>query len=126
MSKMSARIISNNRFIIPLQKKIIILQLASIVLVRVFTNILIPSVRMTLKVNKCSRILCAKPLNERLIIHCKTKTMLFWLLFSGRSIQNILQFSHSCPFSICRYSPVESWSNQDTTVYCGLVFCAFS
>ena len=31
----------------------------------------------------------AKPLNERLIMYCKRK-MLFWLLFSSKSIQNIL------------------------------------
>ena len=30
-----------------------------------------------------------KPLNERLIMYCKRK-MLFWLLFSSKSIQNIL------------------------------------
>ena len=42
---------SNKRFIISLQK-IVILQLASIFLVRVFRNILIPSVRMMLTMRK--------------------------------------------------------------------------
>ena len=49
---------SNKRFIISLQK-IVILQLASIFLVRVFRNILIPSVRMMLTMRKIfGRIIC--------------------------------------------------------------------
>ena len=49
---------SNKRFIISLQK-IVILQLASIFLVRVFRNILIPSVRMMLTMRKIfARIIC--------------------------------------------------------------------
>ena len=60
------------------------------------------------------------------LFYCKKK-MLFWLLFSGKSIQNILQFSHSCSFCICQYSPFcKPVKPLDTTVYYGLVFCAFS
>ena len=75
-------------------KKIVILQLASIFLVRVFKNTLIPSVKMTFTMNKmfAGIILYVKPLNERLIILVQKK-MLFWLLFSGKSIQNILILS---------------------------------
>ena len=48
---------SNKRFIIPLQN--VILQLASIFWVRVFRNILIPSVRMTSTMSKMfARIIC--------------------------------------------------------------------
>ena len=49
---------SNKRFLIPVQK-IVNLQLASIFLVRVFRNILIPSVRMMLTMSKIfARIIC--------------------------------------------------------------------
>ena len=49
---------SNKRFLIPVQK-IVNLQLASIFLVRVFRNILIPSVRMMLTMSKIfGRIIC--------------------------------------------------------------------
>ena len=50
---------SNKRFLIPPQKKDVILQLASIFLVRVLRNILIPSLRMTLTMSKMfARIIC--------------------------------------------------------------------
>ena len=74
-------------------KKIVILQLASILLVRVFINTLIPSVKMTLTMRKMfAGIIYVKPLNERLII-LLPKKLLFWLLFSGKSIQNVLILS---------------------------------
>ena len=73
------------------KKKIVILQLASILLVRVFINTLIPSVKMTLTMRKMfAGIIYVKPLNERLII-LLPKKLLFWLLFSG--IQNVLILS---------------------------------
>ena len=54
--------------------------------------------------------------------------MLFWFLFSSKSIQNILILSAAvAPFAsagIC--PPVVNRLNQDTTVYYGLVFCVFS
>ena len=68
----------------------------------------------------------AKPLNERLIILHK-KTLLFWLLVSilfssvGSSSSAI-----GAPFASAGICPVVNRLNQDTTVYYGLVFCAFS
>ena len=68
----------------------------------------------------------AKPLNERLIMYCKRK-MLFWLLFSSKSIQNILNlFAIVAPSPSASIRPVVNRLNQDTTVYYGLVFCLFS
>ena len=67
-----------------------------------------------------------KSLNERLIILHK-KTLLFWLLFSilfssvGSSSLAIV-----APFVSAGIRPVVNRFNQDTTVYYGLVFCAFS
>ena len=55
------------------------------------------------------------------------KKMLFWLLFS------IMFWSASssssaivAPFASAGIGPVVNWLNQDTTVYYGIVFCAFS
>ena len=68
----------------------------------------------------------AKPLNERLIMYCKKK-MLFWLLFSSKSIQNILiLLAIVAPSPSVGIHPVVNRLNQDTTVYYGLVFCLFS
>ena len=68
----------------------------------------------------------AKPLNERLIMYCKRK-MLFWLLFSSKSIQNILiLLAIVTPSPSASIRPVVNRLNQDTTVYYGLVFCLFS
>ena len=68
----------------------------------------------------------AKPLNERLITYCKRK-MLFWLLFSSKSIQNILiLLAIVAPSPSAGIRPVVNRLNQDTTVYYGLVFCLFS
>ena len=58
-------------------------------LVRVFRNILIPCGENDVNNEQNVRAYYAKPLNERLIMYCKRK-MLFWLLFSSKSIQNIL------------------------------------
>ena len=60
------------------------LQLASIFLVRVCRNILIPSVRMTLTMSKIfARIICQT----------------YYIL-----VRRFVQFSHSCSFCIRRYS----------------------
>ena len=68
----------------------------------------------------------AKPLNERLIMYFKRK-MLFWLLFSSKSIQNILiLLAIVAPSPSASIRPVVNRLNQDTTVYYGLVFCFFS
>ena len=72
------------------------------------------------------RVYYAKPLNERLII-LHQKNLLFWLLFSilfssvGSSSSAIV-----APFASAGIRPVVNRLNQDTTVYYGLVFCAFS
>ena len=53
--------------------------------------------------------------------------MVFWLLFSNKSIQNILILSAIvAPFASAGIRPVVNRLNQDTTVYYGLVFCLFS
>ena len=53
--------------------------------------------------------------------------MVFWLLFSNESIQNILILSATvAPFASAGIRPVVNRLNQDTTVYYGLVFCLFS
>ena len=68
----------------------------------------------------------AKPLNERLIMYRKKK-MLFWLLFSSKSIQNILiLLAIVAPSPSAGIRPVVNRLNQNTTVYYGLVFCLFS
>ena len=67
----------------------------------------------------------AKPLNERLIMYCKRK-MLFWLLFSSKSIQNILILLAIVAPPSAGIRPVVNRLNQDSTVYYGLVFCLFS
>ena len=77
-----------------MSKKIVILQLASIFLVRVFRNTLIPSVKMTLTMNKMfAGIICQTIEREVDYSTAKKKKLLFWLLFSGKSIQNILILS---------------------------------
>ena len=53
--------------------------------------------------------------------------MVFWLLFSNESIQNILILSATVsPFAYTCIRPVVNWLNQDTMVYYGLVLCLFS
>ena len=105
-------------------KKNVILQLASIFLVRVFRNTLIPSVKMRLTMNKM-RVLYVKPLNERLNILLQKK-LLFWLLFFSivnlfsivkiRFIPRFVQSSHKCSF-IRRYSPC-SKPDKTRTLQC--------
>ena len=53
--------------------------------------------------------------------------MVFWLLFSNKSIQNILILSAMvAPFASAGVRPVVNRLNQDTTVYYGLIFWLFS
>ena len=53
--------------------------------------------------------------------------MVFWLLFSNESIQNILILSATvAPFASAGIRPVVNRLNQDSTVYYGIVFCLFS
>ena len=69
----------------------------------------------------------AKPLNERLNKLFYKKKPVIWLLFSilfssvGSSSLAIV-----APFASAGIRPVVNRFNQDTTVYYGLVFCAFS
>ena len=106
---------SNKRLIIP--PKRCYFAIGFYFLVRVFRNILIPSLRMTLTMSKCSRVLYAKALNERLII--LLQKMLFWLLFSiwfssaGSSSSAIV-----APFASAGIHPVVNRFNQDTTLFC--------
>ena len=74
-------------------KKNVILQLASILLVRVFRNTLIPSVKMTLTMNKMFAGIICPPIEREVDYSTAEKKWLFWLLFSGKSIQNILILS---------------------------------
>ena len=116
---------SNKRFIIPLQKKLL------------FGNWFLflgksiqkhPDSVWENDVNNEQNVRAyyAKPLNERLIMYCKRK-MLFWLLFSSKSIQNILiLLAIVAPSPSAGIRPVVNRLNQDTTVYYGLVFCLFS
>ena len=65
--------------------------------------------------------------NKRFIIPLQKKLLFYnWPLFSGKSIQNILQFSHSDLFASASIRPVVNQLNQGTTVCYGLVRCAFS
>ena len=68
-----------------------------------------------------------KPLNERLIHDFTAKEkVLFWLLFSSKSIQNILILpAIVAPFASAGIRSVVNRLNQDTTVYYGLVLCLF-
>ena len=71
---------------------------------------------------------------EREVEYSNAKKLLFWLLFFSivnlfsivkiRFIPRFVQFSHNCSF-ILRFSPGSKPVKLDTTVYYGLVFCAF-
>ena len=96
---------SNKKFIIPPQKKIAILQLASIFLVRVFRNILIPSVRITLTISKMfARIICQTIEWEADYLTAKEKCYIGFC-FLVRVSKTSDSVSHSCSFCIRRYSP---------------------
>ena len=106
-------------------QKIVVLQLASVFLVRVFRNILIPSVRMSLTMRKMFARIIYKPLSERLIIALKKKVVLasVFCFLVRVSTKNPDCVCHSCSFCIHRYSPC--LNPQDTTAYYGLTFCTF-
>ena len=99
------------RGIIPLQKKIIWQFVGFYFLVRVFRDILIPSVRMTLTISKMlTRIICQTIEWEVNYFTAKEK----WY------------FGFYAPFASAGIRPVVNRLNQETTVYYGLVFCLFS
>ena len=106
-------------------KKICYLVIGFNFLVRVFRSILIPSGRMTLTMSKMFARIMPNQI-ERLIMYCKRK-MLFWLLFSSKSIQNIpILLAIVAPSPSASIRPVVNRLNQDTTVYYGLIFCLSS
>ena len=74
-------------------KKIVILQLASIFLLRVFRNTLIPSVKMTLTMNKMFAGIICQTIERKVYYSTTKKKKLFLVLFSGKSIQNIIILS---------------------------------
>ena len=95
---------SNKRFIIPPQKKGVILQVTSIFLVRVFRNILIPSLRMTLTMSKMfASIICQSI--EWKVNYSTAKNVILASIFYLIFVSRFVQFSHSCSLCIRRYSP---------------------
>ena len=83
---------SNKRFIIPLQKNCYF-AIGFYFLVRVFRNTLIPSVKMTLTMNKMLAGIICQTIEREGDYSTAKKKLLFWLLFSGKSVQNILILS---------------------------------
>ena len=71
------------------------------------------------------RALYVKLLNERLIILPTAKKCYFGFYFLVR-VSKTSSFCANAPFASTGASPVVNWLNHDTTVYYGLVFCAFS
>ena len=77
----------NKRFIIPLQKKNVILQLASIFSVRVFRNTLIPSLKIRLTMNKMfAGITCQTIEREVEYSNAKKIVILASVFFNSQSI----------------------------------------
>ena len=97
--------------------------MASILGVRVFRNILTPSVRMTLTMSKIfARIICQTIEWEVNYSTAKKEEVILASIFYFTFVRRFIQF-----FCIRRYSPCcKPGLNQDTIVYYGLVFCAFS
>ena len=115
----------NKRFIIPLQKKLLFGNWFLFFGMSIQKH---PDSVWEKDINNKQNVRAyyAKPLNERLIMYCKRK-MLFWLLFSSKSIQDILiLLAIVAPSPSAGIRPVVNRLNQDTTVYYGLVFCLFS
>ena len=90
--------------------------------VRVFRNILIPSVRMTLTMSKMfARIICQTIEWEVNYSTAKKEEVILASIFYFTFVRRFIQF-----FASAGVGPVVNRINQDTTVYYGLVFCAFS
>ena len=108
------------------KKKIAICSwLATILLVRVFKKVLIPSVRMTLTLSKMfARIIC------QTIEWEKQKKKIYIYYFGFYFLVRVSKTSYSsvivAPFESAGIRSVVNRLNQDTTLYYGLVFCAFS
>ena len=73
-------------------------------------------------------VLYPKPLNERLIILLQKKKCYFRFYFSSILFLSAGSSSSAivAPFVTAGIRPVGNRLNQDTTVYYGLVFCAFA
>ena len=113
---------SNKRFIITLQN-IVILQLASIFWVRVFRNILIPCVRVTLTMSKMfARNICQTIEWEVNYSTAKNIYIYFASIFYLFSPASSSSSAMVAPFASPGIRPVVYRLNQDTTVYYGLVF----
>ena len=96
--------------------------MASILGVRVFRNILIPSVRMTLTMSKMfARIICQTIEWEVNYSTAKKEEVILASIFYFTFVRRFIQF-----FASAGIRPVVNRLNQDTIVYYGLVFCAFS
>ena len=96
--------------------------MASILGVRVFRNILIPSVRMTLTMsNIFVRIICQTIEWEVNYSTAKKEEFILASIFYFTFVRRFIQF-----FASAGIRPVVNRLNQDTIVYYGLVFCAFS
>ena len=90
--------------------------------VRVFRNILIPSVRMTSTMSKMfARIICQTIEWEVNYSTAKKEEVILASIFYFTFVRRFIQF-----FASAGIGPVVNRINQDTTVYYGLVFCAFS
>ena len=75
-------------------------------LVRVFRNVLIPSVRMMLTMsNIFARIICQTIEWEVNYSTAKKKYVILASIFYYILVRRLVQFSHSCFFCIRRYSP---------------------
>ena len=96
---------SNKKFIIPPQKKHCYFAIGFYFLVRVFRNILILSVRITLTMSKMfARIICQTIEWEVDYLTAKEKCYLGFC-FLVRVSKTSGSFSNSCSFCIRRYSP---------------------
>ena len=95
-------------------------------LVRVFRNTLLPSVRMTLTMSKMFALVTCQTI-EWEVNYSTAKKMIFWLLLSILfSSPGSFSSAIVAPSASAGVRPVVNRLNQDTTVYYGLVFCAFS
>ena len=93
---------SNKRLIIP--PKRCYFAIGFYFLVRVFRNILIPSLRMTLTMSKMfARIICQSI--EWKVNYSTAKNVILASIFYLIFVSRFVQFSHSCSLCIRRYSP---------------------
>ena len=93
---------------------------------RVFRNILIPSVRMTLTTSKMfARIIC-QTIEWDVNYSTTKKKCYFGFSFLVWAYKTSYSSAIVAPFAFAGIRPVVNRLNQDTTAYYGLVFCAFS